>query len=84
MDTNIKDLIEELKGVVLDLHRSAGNLDQLIQTIEIEEGAPSNKEEYLKMYIRSQGLYREDFKKARGYNELDEKEKIIWKKLISL
>lgn len=84
MDTKMKEFIGELKGVVLDLHRSAGNLDQLIQTIEFEEGAPSNKEDYLKMYIRSQGLYREDFKKALGYNELDEKEKTIWEKLMSL
>lgn len=84
MDAKMKDLIEELKGVVLNLHRSAGNLDQLIQAIEIEEGPPSNKEDYLKMYIRSQGLYREDFKKALDYNKLDEKEKIIWKKLMSL
>ena len=40
MRENIKEHIEELKEVILELHRSAANLDEYVQMLEIELGNP--------------------------------------------
>lgn len=74
MDTKMNDLIEELKGVVLDLHRSAGNLDQLIQAIEDRTSLnKDDNDDYLKAYVKIQSAYRGGFKIAHGYGSLDKK-----------
>ncbi|MDR1066199.1 MAG: hypothetical protein LBL35_02020 [Clostridiales bacterium] len=78
MDNKVKKSIEELKNAVLDLHRSAGQLDSVIQYIENEEEDASEKE-YWKMFIKVQANYRREVKTR--YGDLDEKENEIWKKL---
>ena len=77
MNKNIKALIEELKGVVMDLHRSAGCLDRIVQDLELET---ESSEEYLKMYINTQRNYRRDYKKA-AFGNIELKEYDIWKRI---
>ena len=52
MQENIKEHIEELKEVVLELHRSAANLDEYIQMLEIELGNPALENKYADMLIK--------------------------------
>ena len=77
MKENIKALIEELKGVVMDLHRSAGGLDRIVQDLELET---ESSEEYLKVYIAAQRNYRRDHKKA-AFGDVEQKEDDIWNRI---
>lgn len=79
MDEEMKNAIEQLEAVVLTLHRSAGELDTLVQDIKRE--LTMENAEYLYMYIKNQCHYREMCKQVKGYNQLDEAEKIIWDSL---
>lgn len=81
MREQIKKEIEELKKVVLDLHRSAGSLDDYIQMLE-EELNCSGDEEYSKIFIRQIQTYRMDVKRNRGFDKLEEKENKIWQQII--
>lgn len=75
--------VNKLKDVVMNLHRSAGQLDQLIQSIENElVGRDEIDKEYLMHFVKSQEQYRESFKTAKEYHILDEKEEFYWEKLI--
>ena len=76
MNKETEKCIEELKEVVMDLHRSAGNLDSIIQAIESEK---DSSEEYVKIMIASQCNWRHGLRK----NELDKKEDIIWEQMIA-
>ena len=78
LDENVIKLIGELKGVVLNLHRSAGGLDNVIQSIENE--IENISEEYLKFFIKAQANYRRDYTNVLG--SIEEREKLIWRKLI--
>lgn len=70
----MKKEIEELKEVVMALHRSAGNLDEIICVLEdVEEG----DEQYYKAYIKSQADYRKELREA-CFKDLDKKEDDIW------
>lgn len=83
MSKNIKQRMDKLKEVVMDLHRSAGQLDQLIQSIEHEiVGRDEIDYEYLMVFVKSQQNYRESLKSATGYDILNEKEEFYWEKLI--
>lgn len=83
MNENIQQRIDQLKKVVLDLHRSAGKLDAIIQTIESEiEGNPEIDARFLKVFVESKRRYREGEKSALGYDILNVKEEYIWAKLI--
>jgi Mg2+ and Co2+ transporter CorA len=79
MNNNVKFAIGELKEVVMDLHRSAGRLDDIIQGIEREE---AENEPFFEMYIKAQAQYRGNIKTVFG--DLDAKETLIWEKLINL
>ena len=52
MRENIKEHIEELKDVVLELHRSAANLDEYVQMLEIALDNPVLENKYLYMLIK--------------------------------
>ena len=81
--TQITKRIDKLKEVVMDLHRSAGQLDQLIQSIENElVGGDEIDKDFLMVFVKSQEQYREQFKTAREYHILDEKEEFYWEKLL--
>lgn len=79
MLNNIKEL-EELKAIVLDLHRSAGHLDGLIQGIEIGwEGMTDIEKEF---YLKDMLQYRLNTKRVNGYEQLETKEIEVWNNLI--
>lgn len=82
MNTNITKSLDELKTIVMALHRSAGMLDDMIQMIELE-ACKEGDEEYLKMYIKQLFNYRKEGKKRKGYSELDEMEADIWARLLT-
>lgn len=79
--SNVKENIEKLKVIVLDLYRSAANLDNVIQDIELIEGDVSENE--LTCYLRAKHDYREDFKKYKFGIDLDKREEEIWNELIT-
>ena len=79
MTTNTTELIEELKGVVMDLHRSASQLDDAIQSIE---DVDVNGTEYMRLFVSHQYNYRNDYKIHKQYDELEEREIDIWNRLI--
>ena len=81
--TQVTKRVNKLKDVVMNLHRSAGQLDQLIQSIENElVGRDEIDKDFLMVFVKSQERYREQFKTAREYHILDEKEEFYWEKLI--
>lgn len=83
MDKNIQKRLDKLKEVVMNLHRSAGQLDQMIQSIEVElVGKDEIDKEWLMIFVKSQEDYRENYKTAHEYHILDEKEEFYWEKLI--
>jgi hypothetical protein len=79
MNEEIKNLIEELEGIVKALHRSAANLDDIIEEIKLV--GLTESETYLKQYIEIEADMRKTTKKYAGYAELDELEDDIWEKL---
>lgn len=83
MNDDLKNQLNELKSIVLSLHRSAGQLDEIIMSIEneINNNVYADKE-FLKLFIKTQCDYRNDKKFHSNLNELDVKESIIWIKLI--
>lgn len=81
MCLKVNGTIEELKAIVTDLHRTAAQLDEIIQQMEIEEKSIVTAE-YHQMFVRSEFSYRKDFKRARGYSDLEERENLIWQKLL--
>lgn len=81
MNTNITKTLDELKTIVMALHRSAGELDKIVQMIEVE--AYSGNEDYLAIYIKQCQNHREAIKKHNGYSDLDEMETDIWARLLT-
>lgn len=77
---NIEGYINDLRNLVLQLHRSAGQLDDILRSIET-----SNETDpyYAICYIKSLITYREEMKRFAGFNNFDEQEEILWQKLIS-
>lgn len=72
----IESLIEELKLIVRDLHRSAGQLDRTIEDLEIVDFAEWGDME-IKMEILLDLKRRLDVKKVKGYDTLNERENAI-------
>lgn len=83
MIDNFRQALEELKDVMLNLHRSASNLDTIITEIENEIYNNDDLEkDFLKIFVEYQQNHREDSEHRRGFKELNCKEKEIWNKLI--
>ena len=68
-----KGIIEDLKVIVLDLHRSAGDLDNMVQQI-VAVASADDDEEYARVFMLSLSQYRKQFKMAHGYDNLEDKE----------
>lgn len=84
----MEKLIEELKQIMLDMYRNAGELDRFIQNLELEtdgryslETSPKDPG-YLKMFIQTQYAYRMDKKRICSYSSLDTRENSVWQRLI--
>lgn len=82
MNTDINKTLDELKTIVMALHRSAGQLDELITSIELETFG-KEIDEYSIMYIRQLYENRARIKKHKGYSDLDEMEADIWARLLT-
>lgn len=81
MNEKAKEQIEKMKELVMQLHRSAGNLDQMIQDIEKEMYDISNAD-YLIHYIKAKQLWRTDIMRYHGFDNFAKDEEKIWKELI--
>ena len=81
MTENTKTNIDELKNVVMDLYRSAGNLDKIIQDIERDLSDCEIPDNYHLMVAISMYGYRQEVLKSKG--DLMTKEKDIFENLIS-
>ena len=80
---NVTKRIDKMKEVMLNLHRSASQLDQMIQSIENELVLTDGYDkDFLMTFVQSQKQYRESLKEAHGYDILNEKEEFYWEKLI--
>ena len=82
MTDETKKLIEELKGIVLDLYRNAGDLDQWIQHLESEAADKETDPMVLKIYIQTIRRYRTEIKHNKRFSSLDAREESVWERLI--
>ena len=82
MNDETKKVIEELKTIMLDMYRNASDLDQWIQQVERLMGDETIDPELLNLHIKTLLSYRMDIKLNRSYDTLDQRELIVWKKLI--
>ena len=81
MDQKFNVAIEEMKGVMMNLYRSASELDRYIQNIESESMKDDNND-YIRMVVMMQQRYRIDSKKSNNRFDLDKQEKEAWDHLI--
>lgn len=79
MKQNTKTCIEELKQIVMSLHRSASDLDAAIMKIEAE-GLTLPPGEYRDLFIALMMEHRL-MNKQILFNDLDTKEFDIWNRL---
>lgn len=79
-ETKAKSAVEELRSIVMCLYRSAGNLDNILQSVELE--LDKSRSDYTEMFCRSKRMYREDVSKAAGFIGLDGLEAEAWNKLL--
>jgi len=77
----IKEILKELEGMVLELHRSAGQLDQVVRDINVGLSENDNVE-YCNAIYRAMGKYRLDYKNCIG--NLNEKEDEIWQRIYEI
>lgn len=81
-ETKAKSAVEELRRIVMCLYRSAGNLDNILQSVELELDKSRSDYLYTEMFCRSKRMYREDITKAAGFIGLDDLEAEAWNKLL--
>lgn len=77
-ETKAKSAVEELRRIVMCLYRSAGNLDNILQRVELELDKSRSDYLYTEMFCRSKRMYR----KAAGFIGLDDLEAEAWNKLL--
>lgn len=71
-------LIDEMKEVVMDIHRYAGKLDNVIQVLELEAEIDNPNQDEWKILVRCQKQYCEDYYKLIQFTKREEE---IWSKL---
>lgn len=81
MDQKFNVAIEEMKCVMMNLYRSASELDQFIQNIELES-IKEKDNDYIRMVVMMKQRYRVDSKKSNNRFDLDKQEKEAWDHLI--
>lgn len=74
--------IDELKQIVIDLHRSAGSLDVIIQHLETTLSEKDEDSKFWKAYIQAERDYRRSKKETLSYDRLEEREDDVWYKLL--
>lgn len=81
MNQKFNVAIEEMKGVMMNLYRSASELDQFIRNIELES-IKEKDNDYIRMVVMMKQRYRVDSKKSNNRFDLDKQEKEAWDHLI--
>lgn len=81
MNQKFNVAIEEMKGVMMNLYRSASELDRFIRDIE-SESMKDDDNDYIQMVVMMQQRYRMDSKKSNNHFDLDKQEKEAWDHLI--
>ena len=80
MTNEQREIIEKLEKLVLEIHRNADRLDQTLQ--RLERGVKNAvSAEVRDMEIMGAAVYRKDYKKLLGHEDLDEREEELWKEL---
>ena len=83
MNQKFNVAIEEMKGVMMNLYRSASDLDRFIRDIESESiKDDDNDNDYIRMVVMMKQRYRVDSKKSNNRFDLDKQEKEAWDHLI--
>lgn len=77
-----KQLLNELKDVVLKTHRLAGQLDSMIQIIEDEEAIGPIDEDYINSVIKDQINLYKGLTRRKGLDKLYEKTNDILEELL--
>ena len=78
MNERVEILLEELEELVLEIHRSAADLDYIIQSIRSEE---DSDEEYFNMYVQAARELRTNNKRER-FGNVDKSEELIWEEIL--
>ena len=81
MNQKFNVAIEEMKGVMMNLYRSASDLDRFIRDIE-SESIKDDDNDYIRMFVMMKQRYRVDSKKSNNRFDLDKQEKEAWDHLI--
>ena len=76
-----KEVIEKMKLVVLDMFRSAADLDQWIQQLELELNKEDNDPTFNKIYVNTIHSYREKVKHDKRWNSIGSMEDSLWEML---
>lgn len=80
----IQRLVNRLKNVVTDLHKSAALTDMAIERIECKLNDGTTKDEPWDVYMLNRYIACQNSKNARGYHRLDGKEIEIWSELLKI
>ena len=80
----IQRLVNRLKNIVTDLHRSAALTDVAIERIECKLNGGATRDEPWDVYMLNRYIACENSKNARGYHRLDGRELEIWHELLSI
>lgn len=82
MSTRREELIEELKGIRNELHRSANDLDQLLRDLNYTLDLEPDDPEFNLALVSTKIKYREHLSEKRGWSTLSELEAKIWNELM--
>lgn len=79
-DKGIENGIKELKETVLKFHRTASELDIVVQRLEkIASRITEKDRERFLDFIQSEYNVRNDIKFGSGYTDIDAREEYVWK-----
>ena len=82
MNEKLKESLDKLKEVMMDLYRSAGTLDESIRIIEGTSEEYSDDADFMNRFMKTQARFRMDHKHNAELDILDLRERSAWQDLI--
>lgn len=85
-NTELDKRIRAMKEVILNIHRSASELDTIVQRIEnVSKIANETDEDYRRMgvIIKREFQHRKEMNRIFGFDVLEEREDFAWEKLLA-
>lgn len=85
-NTELDKRIRAMKEVILNIHRSAAELDTIVQRIEnVSKIANETDEDYRRMgvIIKREFQHRQEMNRVFGFDVLEEREDFAWEKLLA-